>query len=81
MCAPPPGCSLHVELSMANLSLHVTTPLLRSKKLSDKLGCSVWLKMENMQNSGSFKARGIGNLCRSALEQGCTKLVSSSGEG
>lgn len=44
--------------------LHITTPLLRSRKLSEKVGASVWLKMENVQNSGSFKARGIGLLCQ-----------------
>ena len=44
--------------------LHIETPLVRSRKLSDHLGCSVWLKMETMQNSGSFKVRGIGHLCQ-----------------
>ena len=44
--------------------LHIETPLLRSRKLSEHLGSSVWLKMETMQNSGSFKVRGIGHLCQ-----------------
>lgn len=44
--------------------LHIETPLLRSRKLSEHLGGSVWLKMETMQNSGSFKVRGIGHLCQ-----------------
>ena len=43
--------------------LHVETPLLKSRKLSEQLGCNVWMKLENVQNSGSFKARGIGHLC------------------
>ena len=43
--------------------LYVETPLLKSRKLSDRQGCNVWLKLENVQNSGSFKARGIGHLC------------------
>ena len=47
--------------------LHVQTPLLKSKKLSDKAGCSVWLKLENVQNSGSFKARGLGYLSQKVV--------------
>ena len=45
-------------------ALHVVTPLLKSKKLSDKVGASVWLKLENVQNSGSFKIRGLGHFCQ-----------------
>ena len=45
-------------------SLHVETPLLRSHKLSEKLGANVWLKVESVQNSGSFKVRGIGHLAK-----------------
>ena len=44
--------------------LHIVTPLLKSRKLSDKVGCSVWLKLENVQTSGSFKSRGLGRLCQ-----------------
>ena len=44
--------------------LFVKTPLVRSEKLSSKLGASVWLKLENLQNEFSFKVRGIGNLCK-----------------
>lgn len=59
--------------------LHIETPLLRSRKLSEHLGSSVWLKMETMQNSGSFKVRGIGHLCQKSVREGCTQFVSSSG--
>ena len=34
------------------------TPLLRSRVLSDRLGGPVFLKCENLQRTGSFKARG-----------------------
>lgn len=34
------------------------TPLLPNRWLSDKLGCQVFLKLENMQPIGSFKIRG-----------------------
>lgn len=34
------------------------TPLVRSIALGDELGAEVWLKLENLQVTGSFKARG-----------------------
>ena len=39
----------------------------------------VWLKMENMQPSGSFKLRGIGLMCQRAAAQGATHLICPSG--
>ena len=48
--------------------LHLETPLLRSSRLSKKVGCSVWLKIEALQNSGSFKDRGLGLLCQKVLK-------------
>ena len=50
--------------------LHIQTPLLRSRKLSDKAGCSVWLKLDNVQNSGSFKVRGLGYHCQKVSNEG-----------
>ena len=44
--------------------LHVQTPLLKSRKLSEKAGATVWLKMETVQTSGSFKTRGLGNFAQ-----------------
>ncbi|KAJ4504499.1 catabolic L-serine/threonine dehydratase [Exophiala dermatitidis] len=40
----------------------VETPLHESPTLSRAAGCRVFLKLENLQPSGSFKSRGIGNL-------------------
>jgi len=40
----------------------VETPLVESKALSRAAGCRIFLKLENLQPSGSFKSRGIGNL-------------------
>lgn len=37
------------------------TPLIPSEALSRVLGCSVYLKAENLQQTGSFKARGATN--------------------
>ncbi|KAF2717805.1 tryptophan synthase beta subunit-like PLP-dependent enzyme [Polychaeton citri CBS 116435] len=43
------------------------TPLIESTKLSEAAGCRILLKLENLQPSGSFKSRGIGNYCQQAL--------------
>jgi threonine dehydratase len=37
------------------------TPLIRSPLLSERLGTSVYLKLENLQETGSFKIRGAAN--------------------
>jgi threonine dehydratase len=38
------------------------TPLLSSRATSDRSGADVWLKAENLQKTGSFKARGAFNM-------------------
>lgn len=38
------------------------TPLVRSHKLSEALGCDYYLKLENLQPTGAFKVRGGVNL-------------------
>ncbi|KAF3044352.1 catabolic L-serine/threonine dehydratase [Didymella heteroderae] len=43
------------------------TPLIHSTTLSKSAGCEIYLKLENLQPSGSFKSRGIGNLLLSHL--------------
>ncbi|KAI1297114.1 hypothetical protein EDD11_007224 [Mortierella claussenii] len=42
---------------------------------------NIWLKLENLQPSGSFKIRGLGNMCRKAVQihGSQTHLVCSSG--
>lgn len=37
------------------------TPLIESRSLSERLGASVYLKLENLQKTGSFKPRGAFN--------------------
>ncbi len=49
--------------------LHLETPLLKSRKLSEKVHANVWLKLENCQNSGSFKVRGLGLLAQKVKSQ------------
>jgi len=45
------------------------TPLIRSQALSELLGTEVRLKLENLQDSGSFKIRGASNMILRQLEQ------------
>ena len=59
--------------------LHTQTPLLESHALSNATGSDVWVKMESVQPSGSFKIRGIGHACRTYAERGATRFVASSG--
>lgn len=50
------------------------TPLVYNRWLSEKYGCEVWLKLENMQPIGSFKIRGatnkIASLSKSEKQKG-----------
>jgi threonine dehydratase len=46
------------------------TPLVRSHKLSEALGCDYYLKLENLQPVGAFKVRGGVNLVGHAANEG-----------
>lgn len=63
--------------------LIVHTPLVSFPSTSSSLlhtyPHKVHLKLENLQNSSSFKMRGIGNMCLKLSQEGCTHLVCSSG--
>jgi L-serine/L-threonine ammonia-lyase len=59
--------------------MHLNTPLVRSDALSAAAGCRVWLKLENLQPTGSFKLRGMGAACQMRVAAGATRLISSSG--
>lgn len=51
----------------------IRTPLIESAALSRAAGCRIFLKLENLQPSGSFKSRGIGNLIlKSQRKDGAT---------
>lgn len=54
--------------------LHIRTPLIRHPGLSTPTR-RIWLKLENLQPSGSFKLRGMGLLCSQAAAQGKTRVV------
>lgn len=59
--------------------LHIETPLFVSRPLTLRSGKEIWLKFESMQPTGSFKLRGIGQVCQSAVRQGAQRIISSSG--
>jgi len=62
------------------LRLHKVTPLIRSELLSKRIDANVFLKMDFLQPSGSFKIRGIGRSVSEAVERGgAREIVSSSG--
>jgi L-serine/L-threonine ammonia-lyase len=58
--------------------LHIRTPLSLHPGLSTPTR-RIWLKLENLQPSGSFKLRGMGLLCSQAKAQGKRKVVCPSG--
>mmetsp|Transcript_6270 Transcript_6270/g.8157 ORF Transcript_6270/g.8157 Transcript_6270/m.8157 type:complete len:391 (-) Transcript_6270:190-1362(-) len=55
------------------------TPLIYSPTLSEQCQHDVYLKLDCLQASGSFKDRGMGHLCMELKKQGSNKLISSSG--
>jgi L-serine/L-threonine ammonia-lyase len=60
------------------MPLHIETPLLPSDPFSSA-DQRVWLKLESLQPSGSFKLRGIGHACEWHAARGAKRLLSSSG--
>jgi L-serine/L-threonine ammonia-lyase len=60
------------------MPLHVATPLIESTAFSTPRQ-RLWLKMEALQPSGSFKMRGIGHACEAHAGRGAKRLMSSSG--
>lgn len=61
------------------MPLHTETPLVESRPLSLATGRRVWLKLDALQPSGSFKLRGIGFACETYHARGARRFVSSSG--
>ncbi|KAK8030530.1 tryptophan synthase beta subunit-like PLP-dependent enzyme [Apiospora arundinis] len=47
--------------------LWIETPCIPSTPMSQAAGCNIFLKLENLQPSGSFKSRGIGNMMYKAM--------------
>ena len=61
------------------MPLHIQTPVVRSQPLSLASGMDVWLKLDALQPSGSFKLRGVGAVCEGHARQGKKRFISSSG--
>lgn len=61
------------------MALHIATPVLNSRALSLYSERDIWLKLEALQPSGSFKIRGIGLACEHYAQRGASRFISSSG--
>lgn len=59
--------------------LYKATPLILSHALSRLTSRNIYLKMEALQPSGSFKDRGVGTLCEYYANQKVKGFISSSG--
>lgn len=57
------------------------TPLVRSNKLSDALGCDYYLKLENLQATGAFKVRGGVNLVGQERNAGASQPIATASTG
>jgi threonine dehydratase len=56
----------------------LVTPLVQSASLSARAGVPVYLKLETLQPTGSFKLRGATNALAQLAEQGCKRVVTAS---
>lgn len=60
--------------------LFISTPLVESIRMRKSFQGQIYLKLETLQPTGSFKCRGIGTLCRHYVQnENCKGFVSSSG--
>lgn len=60
--------------------LYIKTPFIKSLELSEHTGSEIFLKLEALQPSGSFKNRGIGVLCSHYVQhENAQSFISSSG--
>lgn len=59
--------------------IYINTPLYQSHYLADRFGRNIFYKMDCYQPSGSFKIRGMENICRYYLAQGHKTFIASSG--
>jgi threonine dehydratase len=66
----------HARRRIAGRVCH--TPLVESRSLSAIAGAPVFLKLETVQPTGSFKLRGATNALAHLAEQGCRKIVTAS---
>ena len=55
-----------------------STPLLRARRLGERLGCELWLKWEGANPTGSFKDRGMTVAVTQASVAGAAAVVCAS---
>ena len=55
-----------------------STPLIQAPRLSSRLGLEIWLKLDSMNPTGSFKDRGMTVAVSKALEEGAAALICAS---
>lgn len=55
-----------------------STPLIRAERLSERLGFELWLKLEGLNPTGSFKDRGMAVAVSKAVEAGAPGVVCAS---
>jgi L-serine/L-threonine ammonia-lyase len=66
--------------SATESGLFIRSPLIKSMPLSTLAGRDIYLKLDCLQPSGSFKDRGMANLCQTLQStKGTQKLIASSG--
>lgn len=71
-----------IKRAYERLSVHVRhTPILRGSELDSTLGCEVFLKVECLQLTGSFKIRGATNKILSLTEEEKEKGIIASSSG
>jgi L-serine/L-threonine ammonia-lyase len=68
-----------VSAVAASAALHLNTPLLRAPPELFGTDRCVWLKMDALQPSGSFKLRGVGRLVQQRVREGAKAVVCASG--
>lgn len=59
--------------------LHLDTPLFRTQESYSACNRPLWLKLDALQPSGSFKLRGVGRLCQHEVENGAREIFCASG--
>ncbi|OWW00909.1 serine dehydratase [Rhizobium sp. R72] len=64
---------------MSSAPLHLDTPLFRTSADYSASNKPLWLKLDALQPSGSFKLRGVGRLCQHEIENGAREIFCASG--
>src|ERR671922_2666563 len=55
-----------------------STPLVLAERVSERAGCEVWLKLEGLNPTGSFKDRGMTCAVSAAVREGAQAVICAS---